>query len=203
MSVNVDDIKVTKKKPKNNPQDVLTVLFVIAIMALACIACAWIGRNPEIIRNMTGGGSSNEDYETAKFYSRIVAIVIGAISLIIIGIFLRGMFKRRKREALLRAKEEQKRQEIEAAKKRVEAARMNEFVKAGQSEIANRRNSLRHYNLDEFRDDAPDRKRRINYDDYNKFDDIKGNRPGQYYGHEEKQNLWQRIIGFFKKIIRR
>lgn len=128
-----------KRKRRNNPQDVLTVFAVLAIIALACVFGTWIGHNPQILTGGAGVNRRSEEYEQAQQYSRMLIICIGVVSAAVIGLFIRSMVKRKRKERLEQQKKYDELRELEEARRRVEEARRNQFIKAGMSEISRRR----------------------------------------------------------------
>lgn len=188
--------KKKKKKTYYNPLDVVTVFAVLAIIALACVVCSWLQKNPEALSFIYGEGAGKRSKEENESITRIAAVGIAVISSVIIGVFIAMTAKRKKKEAIIRKRKEEEMLELERARKRVEQARRknaNDNMTYNQEKYirfdddVDYVRTIRHYSLydDEMYDDTARIKNDFDWE----------------YEKDEELNLIQRIIRFFKKMF--
>ena len=190
-----------KKKNKKN-QDAIAVLAVLAIIILVGVVCALFQRNPDALKFTKMGSVTSKKQEEASQTGKTIVICVTAISVIIVGMFIRSrIIKKREAKNAIKEKEE-KIKEFLAAKERVEKARRDSFLNAGISEINKRREKKGMY-ISDFEDDderLEDRKR-YSIADMEKELELR-QRHTRYSTYEEK-NFFARILdtirGFFKK----
>lgn len=201
-----------KRKRYNSPQDILTVFAVFSILALACVAAMFIGKNPDLFMNAASGAAkTTEKYQKAKTLSYAITGVIAAVSLLIIFLFIRSMKKRKKKEVREFEIKELKRLELEVAKRRVANARMDNHLAENMSE-RDRRRAMRKYSLDdEFEDDdITERRRSYSLDEFDEGENYSrkirnkkyniGNMEDFENENFENENLNDKKYGFFAKI---
>lgn len=188
-----------KRKSYNSPQDIMTVFAIFAILALTCVVLALIGGNPDVMLGSSAGTITPKKHEEAKQISYIITGITGAVSLIVICLFIRSIRKRKKKEAREFELKELKRLELEAARRRVANARRGRNFTSETSEWEKRK-AMRKYSLDE---EFEDKDLEEQYDKYfGGESDYDIDKLLSGYGiNEEDYGFFERIKRFFRNHL--
>lgn len=186
-----------KKKKKNMDGDTITVLAILGGLILICVLLSWLTRNdasPELQKLAGNGNAADKEHISAL----PIVLTCSFVSLFFVLLFfLKKIRDRRRKEEEERQEKMRKLKELDEARERVQRAKMDAFLQAGQSEIEKRKkeerllrssgNKVRPYDREAYL-----RERRQIYEEED-VADTEG----------KKESLFQRILRMIKTLLSR
>lgn len=192
-----ENSKKRKKRKNRKNNDVLAVLFIFSLIILFGIVIS-LFHDTKININLMKNATTATQKEKIEGTSIIVAT--GAVAVVIAGVFVVVKIKyARKRKKYIEEKMNRRR-ELEEARKRIEQARYDDILSAGNAVLKSRRDinssinrfesGIHHkYDLNNIEDDMYDKKKRVGIGHEHDYYDYKGYEDYEDYDDYEEEYI--------------
>jgi predicted nucleic acid-binding Zn ribbon protein len=190
-----------KKKKKSMDSDTITVLAILGALIVIGVVLSLFGvTQPGKALSGAGMNGQHETHDRSSSIKIIVACTL--ISLFFICLFIIKKIRDKKRKIREQQLEKaRKLRELEEARKRVQQAKMDEFLKAGQGELNRRKKEeelLKRGRRDSYpRRDYPDDRPYVRRD----LNQFKDDDEEEEFEYEAKENFFEKILRILRGLF--